>query len=210
MRFKTLVVLLVGVAALAACTGGLDESQVDERVDSAITTAIAGLPTIFNSPLSAVRAQSFEAIDADGNIRAQIAVTEDGNGRMFLFDSNGAIRAALGPTADGSSFVDLTDPSGVTRGRLVVNPDGQPEVRLFDEQGGTRLGFSLLSTGAATVSLTDEVGVIRAGFTLRDTGEVELNLANGAGARQALLCQGRRKNVPLRRSKSGPPPATRR
>lgn len=187
MSLKKILVLLIGVVALAACSSGLDESEVDERVDSAIATAIAGQPTIFNQPLSVVQAQSFNVIDADGNLRAQMSITEDGNGRMILLDSNGAIRSALGPTADGSSFMDLTDPSGITRARLVVNADGQPEVRLFDDQGGTRLGLSLLSSGAVTVSLTDNIGVIRAGFTLRDTGEVELNLANGNGVTQALV-----------------------
>ena len=41
--------------------------------------------------------------DADGNLRAQISITEDGNGRMILLDSNGAIRSAIGPTPDGPS-----------------------------------------------------------------------------------------------------------
>lgn len=56
-----------------------------------------------------IQAQSFELVDAKGNVRAQLFLSEDGSGNIRLRDSKGTVRVKLGASAEGGTGLLLMD-----------------------------------------------------------------------------------------------------
>ena len=58
-----------------------------------------------------LRAQSFELVDAQGAVRLQLHLGEDGSGNLRIRDGNGKVRVKLGTSAAGSTGLRLMDQS---------------------------------------------------------------------------------------------------
>ena len=132
-------VLLAGVVLTAGCAAGLTEADVDARIDSAVSTAIAGIPsqpTIFTAPVSRVRAQSYEIVDPiNGLSRAAFSLESDGRVRLKLLDANGVARAWLVLSPENKAAVVLADSEGAPRTGLTVAPNGDSQLLFQDELG---------------------------------------------------------------------------
>ena len=79
-----------------------------------------------------IRAQRFELVDAQGNVRAEIAIDDDGAAGFFVRDDTGVLRASL--TYDES----------------------QSAMYLWDEAGHIRVGASFFAHGGAGVAVHGE------------------------------------------------------
>ena len=73
-----------------------------------------------------VRAQSFEVVDAQGRVVAQLHRGEDGGGNLRLRTADGTIRVKLGATADGSSL-------------HLMDSQPEPAVSMASNNSGTRI-----------------------------------------------------------------------
>ena len=81
-----------------------------------------------------IRAKTFELVDDNGNVRAQLNIEEPGNEAVFrIRDSKGTIRVKLSGTADGSGLLLLNEKTepGV---HIIVNPEG-PSLSLIGKDG---------------------------------------------------------------------------
>jgi hypothetical protein len=82
-------------------------------------------PTDEISP-SVVRAQALEVVDAEGNVRVQLKLTETGGGLLRMRDGQGEVRVKMEAKSDGS-------------GLLLIDANTEPAVQLGTSKDGTRL-----------------------------------------------------------------------
>ena len=155
---KKVSALLAGVILATGCAVGLSETDVDARIESAVSTAVAEIPTpqptatpqplptpqptatpqptIFSEPLAVVRAQSYEIVDAeDGQLRATLSLDDDGRVSLEFLDAEGMVRAWFVLLPDGITAHVLADVGGVARAGLTVSPEGEPRLLFQDESG---------------------------------------------------------------------------
>jgi len=155
---KKVGALLAGVILTCGCAAGLSETDVDARIESAVSTAIAEIPTpqptatpqpiptlqptatpqptIFTAPLAVVRAQSYEIVSPDdGQLRATLSLDEDGRVSLEFLDADGMVRAWFVLLPDGIAAHVLADAGGVARAGLTVSPEGEPRLLFQDEFG---------------------------------------------------------------------------
>jgi hypothetical protein len=71
-----------------------------------------------------IRAQSFELVDARGEVRLQLHLGEDGSGNLRIKDGNGKVRVKLGTSAAGSTGLLLMDQSVEPTVSLVAGSSG--------------------------------------------------------------------------------------
>lgn len=71
-----------------------------------------------------VRAQSFELVDARGEVRLQLHLGDDGSGNLRIRDGNGKVRVKLGTSAAGSTGLLLMDQSVEPTLSLVAGKSG--------------------------------------------------------------------------------------
>ena len=77
-------------------------------------------------PPAVLRAESFEMVNAQGQVIAQLHRGEDGGGNLRLRTADGTIRVKLGATADGSSL-------------HLMDNQPEPAVSLGSNKSGTRI-----------------------------------------------------------------------
>lgn len=136
---------LAGVVLTCGCAAGLTEVDVDARIDSAVSTAIAGIPsqptatpqpTIFTAAVPKVRAQSYEIVSPeDGRLRASLSLDDSGRVSLEFLDAEGTVRAWFVLLPDGITAHVLADVGGVARAGLTVSPEGEPRLLFQDELG---------------------------------------------------------------------------
>lgn len=89
-------------------------------------------PTLVSPPAEAqpaeqapavVRAQLFELVDKQGQVRAQLYLGEDGGGNLRLREAKGEIRVKLGATTNGGGLL-LTDSATEPAIWAVANKEG--------------------------------------------------------------------------------------
>jgi mono/diheme cytochrome c family protein len=78
--------------------------------------------------------------DADGKVRAELALGGGGGASLALFDAEGKRRTRLAVLADGTASLDLFDQGGNGRAVLQVRPDGEPRLSLYDKNGDAKAG----------------------------------------------------------------------
>ena len=85
-----------------------------------------------------IRAQSFELVDARGEVRLQLHLGEDGSGDLRIRDGNGKVRVKLGTSAAGSTALLLMDQSVEPTLSLVAGKPGT-SITLVGEHGKKRV-----------------------------------------------------------------------
>lgn len=75
---------------------------------------------------SVVRAQAIELVDADGNVRVQLHLGQDGGGSLRMRDAKGEVRVKMQALPDGA-------------GLLFLNGNTEPAVQLGTSEKGTGL-----------------------------------------------------------------------
>ena len=109
----------VFAAVLAGCVGPLLMGQAKEHD---------------KGTEEVVRARRFEAVDAEGKLRATLAVAADGAPALRLNGPDGKTRAELRVTENGWAALVLRDDDGKPRAVVNVNA-GLPAVVLRDHDG---------------------------------------------------------------------------
>lgn len=127
-----------------------------------------------------VMAKSFTLVDGSGNIRAALAVKDDGSAGLRYYDLEGKPRAFFDIGADGSPYLGffkdgkpratfstladgtpglwVYDKDGEGRAFLCTNEDGSPGLSLFDKDGKVRGAFGVLADGTPTLAFFDKDG----------------------------------------------------
>ena len=143
---KKVSALLAGVILASGCAAGLSETDVDARIESAISTAVAEIPTpqptatpqptIFTEQLAIMRAQSYEIVDPEGGqLRAVLSLQDDGSTSLKLLDAGGIARAVLVLSPADIAALVLADAEGIARAGLTVAPDGEATLLFQDALG---------------------------------------------------------------------------
>lgn len=83
-----------------------------------------------------VRAQAFELVDAQGQVRSRLTLEAGGEAVFRLLDESGTIRVKIGADADGSGIV-LLDERTEPGIQMLAEADGGV-IRLSDGAGVTR------------------------------------------------------------------------
>lgn len=121
-------------------------------------SALTGLAA-FRSPREpdgqALRARSFELVDAAGRVRAELAIDADGSAGLFVRDEEAHVRAA------------------------VIHDDAQSALYLWDAAGRIRVGAAQYAHGGGGFALHDEEA--RASAVLYLKGEGSLTFHDGEG-----------------------------
>lgn len=82
-----------------------------------------------------VRAQRFELVDSEGNVRGSLGLDEGGNPRVCLCDKEGHVRAGLRLDSDGMPHVCAITASGGTTADLSFGTSWRAGLVLKDYTG---------------------------------------------------------------------------
>jgi hypothetical protein len=66
---------------------------------------VAGKPAADDSAPAVLRAQAIELVDAQGQVRGQLFLGDDGGGNIRLRAGNGEVRVKIGATVDGGGLM---------------------------------------------------------------------------------------------------------
>lgn len=120
-----------------------------------------------------------------GEVRAMLALSEDGAARLTLNDADGHARSSLSLLADGSPGLVFSDADGRARIVLGVLPDQTSTLAVADARGRTRTVVGVTAAGGSTVALADEAGRTRAGLGVAGDGRASFTLAEPSGGSPA-------------------------
>ncbi len=134
----------------------------------------------------AVIAQEFRLIDAQGNMRASLAMRPDGGPGLVFADKQGKSRAAIG-LSDDQSFLALYDTEGHARLRVTLLNDGSVGLTLQDKNQKQRSALRLQADGSPVMTLNDAEGKNRAALATESDGNPALTLSNKEGKGGAAL-----------------------
>lgn len=95
MNIQRVAIALIGISSLLALGALLHDQPAEARGPSVL------------------RAKAIEIVDGRGRVRAQLAISPDGEVVFRLRDASGAIRAKLGASEDGSALVLLNEATEV-------------------------------------------------------------------------------------------------
>ncbi len=76
-----------------------------------------------------VRAEEFEVVDEQGNVRLRIGISNDDMPFFSMLSPDGQVRARFGLGADGSAGLAIGDDNGKVRATLGLSSDGSASLR---------------------------------------------------------------------------------
>jgi len=105
-----------------------------------------------------IRAQRYECVDSDGNLRGVFATNAKTGMPVFaLTDKDKNVRISVGVNEDGSSAIAFADPKGVTP-VVIAAGDFGAALNLSDGKDTVRASFGIEKDGTAAVKFFDEKG----------------------------------------------------
>ena len=128
-----------------------------------------------------VRAKSFELVNDAGETRAMLAVDDDGQPGLGLFDRNGNYRLALFQSNDGGSGLVLLDQGGQQRLRLGISEGGSSYIDISDGKNDTRLWLGEASEGTPMLYMADRNGNRRFELILSRRGSPHWTMRDANG-----------------------------
>lgn len=108
-----------------------------------------------------VQAREFVLCDAEGRMRAALAIRPDGTPGFGLFDESGQVRASIDLGDDGAAGLNFHGRDGKLRAALAVRSDGTPGFGLFDKGGQPRLALEFDGEEAPGLFVYDREGKAR-------------------------------------------------
>lgn len=121
-----------------------------------LTTLLGATSRDSTAPTDVVRATRFEMVDAEGRVRAELAIDKDGSAGMFLKDGGGGIRASL--THDAA----------------------QTALFLYDAEGTVRVGTAQFAHGGGGFALHGPKSKGAAALYLKGSGSLTFYDEEGA------------------------------
>ena len=143
----------------------------------------------------AIAAEEFCIVDKKGNIRATLALSEDGQPRLLFFDSSEKLRLSF-YIEDEQPGIELLDKNEKTRAALGLGDNGQPSLLLLDKNEKVHASLEMGEDGGPGLDLYDPEGELRASFSL-SSGDDPSNLAliDKNGQRRKINKSGERNDV---------------
>lgn len=146
---------------------------------------------------SVVRAGSFQLTDAEGRVRAELTVLEDGAPRFRLLDKMGRDRARVGLSPDDQPSISLYDQDGYETGGFQTDKDTTALHLSSIERRGLRHSINLSAhrNGTLALDMSDYLGTHAVGHVRRaelKTGSENpyLVLSGGERGGYALISSG--------------------
>jgi len=152
----------------------MSELTLQERVESverhnkrlkvgmlAVLAAVGGLLFVgATEPVAkVVRAQKFEVVDSEGNVRVGVT-TAGGSAGLYVKDKDGKLRlrmgAGMGLTDAGQPSLSMRDKDGNLRVALSVEDDGRPMLGLSNKDGRPRVLLWVDEDGSPGLVLSDK------------------------------------------------------
>jgi hypothetical protein len=149
--------------------------------------ALGGLAVVLlgaaaeKTTLDRVETRELALVDAEGRLRATLAVRPDGSPGFALLDSDQTVRLSLDLASDGRSSMNLHDSAGTTRSALSIRDNGTPGLGMFDSRAVLRASIDLGTDASGGMHLFDEQGVIRSAMAIRGDGSPGFGLFDGEG-----------------------------
>ena len=97
----------------------------------------------FEQAPEVVKARSFQLVDRQGKVRAELGLDRDEKPSLILRDAAGKDRVGLVVEPDGSPALILSDAAEKVRASLWLESDGNPRLALQDAAGKVRAGLGL-------------------------------------------------------------------
>ncbi len=152
---------------------------------SLAATAAIALAALFIAGIGSsdvVEASQILLTDANGVVRGQWSVQENGATALALQDRNGIARLRMTVLDGGAPGVALTDARGRSRVVLGVLPDETSTLVFADGEGTTRTVLGVTPNGGANLVFADGVGATRAEMGVGNGGAPVLTLYEDARA----------------------------
>jgi hypothetical protein len=123
-----------------------------------------------SASVDVVEAQRFRLLGADGVIRGEWGIDEDGSARLSLLDQRRQPRLNLTVLESGSPGMALINGDGQRRAVLGLLPDQTTTLVFADGGGIPRAVFGLTNADEANLVFADAEGVTRMGMGLAGNG----------------------------------------
>ncbi len=107
-----------------------------------------------------VEARAFILRDSTGGKRAEIAVSAEGLGGLWLYDKTGKFRATFTVSPAGGPGIVFYDDSGRNRAEYALLPDNSPGIALSEEGGIASVGIIVARDGLPHFRLVDKAGKV--------------------------------------------------
>lgn len=154
-RLNRVLTLLVGVGFVVGIVHVLSPNSMD-----------------FLRPTTGVlEASGFVVRDAQGSIRGQWMVEEDGRVRFSLHDLTETRRVSVSVQNGGSPGLSLANRDGQTRVALGLNSDGSANFVVADRTGLPRTVLGLSADDAAGLTIVDGTGAARVELGVNRDGQ---------------------------------------
>ena len=139
--------LVVVVALVAGWVGG--------SVSSLLFTDRQALAQDGEGVANAITTGALRLAGADGQVRAEFDLTDDGEPRLRFYDQEGNIRAGMYVSGEGLGSVYLADKEMNPRAILSVSPEGTPSLTLFDQNGQPRAALGADEEGLSLIHISE-------------------------------------------------------
>ena len=125
-----------------------------------------------------IRAKSFELVNDMGNMRARLAINDEGEPELAMFDQNENYRWVGFQSNDGSSGLVLLDQNGKLRLRLGTRDNGLVFIDVSDGDENTRLWLGETDEGTPMLFMADQDGKRRFGIYQYENGKAILDVSD--------------------------------
>lgn len=130
-----------------------------------------------------VRAERFELVGPEGEVRATLGFTEHGSPNLSFFDKDGSPRVSLGPFKSNWTGVGYVDEDEEIRSLLGLGEGILPLLSLLDKNGEMRASIVLGDDGVAAANFFDDSQKVRLGVGVRKDGLPDVVLFDTEGKR---------------------------
>ena len=206
-RRKLALACLALIISVDGCTTSMKGDSVQRKADEVTQTdaflSHAPTPTIVHQKV--VETEKIVLKDAAGNVRFEVAITDDGSLINTMRDAKGSERIKLTVGADGVARHTMMDETGTARlgsyvypgdhpkragtaGTAFLNKDGKSVMQLetykngevshafFGDNGKERISLNILNDGMAVQHFRDATGTLRTSIYADPTGETAFSL----------------------------------
>ncbi len=121
-----------------------------------------------------IRAQKFELVDKDGNVKASLDMSRDGSPGLLLNNHNSYVVLSASSKL-GPSLILSIDEKFERSASVFVKNDGTPSLTLSDKFGD-RFSVNIPPDGRAGMVFIDKSKKVRAGIALSQDGSPSINV----------------------------------
>lgn len=99
-----------------------------------------------DAPAKTVRAEKFELVDHNNNVRGVLDMGAGDEPNLQLFDSKGVARVRIAVATDGAPLMTVNGPKGKARAGIWAPASGPGGMAIYDETGKVVKGMTSAAT----------------------------------------------------------------